>query len=123
MVNRFNKLRWVGSGWCRRGKWGATPYDILAYLNSRNIKWSFVDIASIDNRHDSPGIYILSYWNTPFTRGYHTVAIAFDGNEYIAYNYYSNSSECSEPRVSLSSFMNNRSDFIECFYISYEKNR
>ena len=108
-----------GSGWCALGYFGARPLDIECFLEDRGINYYTCDNLQACKEITTPGVFIISYLNTPITTGYHTIAISYDGNKYTAYNYDCDSSTpfCS---YSLSNYMNGDWRYIRGFYIPFQ---
>ena len=67
------------------GHFGSKPWVIGEVLDSYGISYSSVEIDEMTEA----GTYIFSYWNEKWWKyGLHTVAIRYDGNEHMAYNYH-----------------------------------
>ena len=65
------------------GFFGSNPLGIGRVLRGYGIPYSLVRPRSMTE----PGVYIISYWNGfPLLSSLHTVAVQYDGSEYMAYN-------------------------------------
>ena len=65
------------------GFFGSNPYAIGDVLENDGIPYTRVGLEDLDR----PGIYILSYWTgTPWQSPLHTVAVQYDGVQYVIYN-------------------------------------
>ena len=106
--NRFSR----GGGFLAGGRLGATPADITAFLRSRGLKPKGGRLGKMQSIKE-PGIFILSYWNKPFTKGIHTVAIDFDGEKYTAANYLVKL--CT--KGDLTDFLPDKKHYFYCTYI------
>ena len=118
MVNQFNKTPCLLSGWGMHGKFGAAPQDIASFLRSREINYQFSFFMSSLNKNGEPGIFIVSYWNSaPVVSGYHTVAISYDGSDYVAYNYNCDRNMIYSSTNGLKSILNGNGGFFFGFFI------
>ena len=65
------------------GQFGSDPFGIGKVLRKYDISYSLVSRGGMTK----PGVYIISYWNkNPLKNGLHTIAVHYDGNQYMAYN-------------------------------------
>ena len=72
------------------GGLGSNPLAIGRVLNKEGIKYSRVGL----NDMTEQGVYIMSFWNeNPPWNGLHTVAVSYNGINYIAYNLNGNNIE------------------------------
>ena len=66
------------------GLLGSLPTGIGKVLENYGIDYSRIGI----NEMTRSGVYIVSYWTgTPYLSPLHTIAIMYDGGQYIPYNY------------------------------------
>ena len=65
------------------GYFGSNPFGIGKVLRKYEIRYSLVNRGGMTK----PGVYIISYWNKAWYKsGLHTIAVHYDGSQYIAYN-------------------------------------
>lgn len=116
VISAYEKQFSRGGGLFAKGKLGALPMDVRRFLKRRGLrpKGGFLRRML---RIKAPGVFIITYWNKPFTRGAHTVAIKFDGREYTAINF------TDRPCVksSLADFIPGTLHFIYGFFLPEEK--
>lgn len=114
----FEEVFKYGGGIGLRGLAGAAPIDILIVLSKYNIRYkelfSIEEFTSINTR----GVFILSYWNKPFYYGIHTVAIAYDGEQYTVFNYYMKSRQ-SIVISDINEIVFGELRYVHAFFISY----
>ncbi len=108
------------SGWGMRGRWGAMPRDIRRFFDARGVRYKSVrTLRALEKLVRGPCALVVSYWNKPITTGYHTVAVRYDGERFVAYNQ-----NCGSPRpvaaASLEALMADRRRFIRGLYIDID---
>ena len=119
----FRRRRLRLSGWGRNGAWGAAPWDIAAYLREQGVAYRRIrSYRELEALAHGEGVFIVSYWNKPFTGGYHTVAIRREGTRFLAYNH-----NCASPVPAQASgigrFLPGRGRFISGFFVPYPQSQ
>ena len=113
VVKAFEMRFSNGGGFLAKGRLGATPLDVSLFLRSRGLNPESGTLRQL-SEIKSPGVFIVSYWNKPFTKGIHTIAVDYDGKRYTAANY--EAKLCSKER--LEDFLPDRIHFLRGYYIS-----
>ncbi|MDO4815577.1 MAG: hypothetical protein Q4A83_03100 [Bacillota bacterium] len=101
-----------GGGLLAGGRLGALPPDVRRFLKRRGFKSKGGFLRRL-LRIKAPGVFIITYWNRPFIRGAHTIAVKFDGEAYTAVNYAAGLCR----KRSLVEFIPDRLHFIYGFYL------
>ena len=101
-----------GGGLMAKGRLGATPADVSAFLRDRGLKPQGGSLRKMQ-AIKSAGVFVITYWNKPFTKGAHTIAVRFDGNRYTAVNYTSR--PCTKD--TLEEFLPDKVHYIYGYYI------
>ena len=122
MVDRYNKYPDLLSGWGMYGKFGAAPQDIAVFLSTRGIDYQFSYSQKKLNKNRDAGVYIVSFWNSsgpvlPVFSGYHTVAISYDGTNYMAYNYDCDFSDTTPSKGGIDYYLNGKGGYFFGFFI------
>ena len=69
------------------GGFGSNPYELDNVLDYYGIPYTKIGFDEMDQ----PGTYIISYWTQGVLQGpLHTVAVQYDGKQYVVYNRYGN---------------------------------
>lgn len=116
VVSAYEKQFKRGGGLLAGGRFGAIPTDIRRFLKNRKMRFRGGFLRRM-LRTKSPGVFIITYWNKPFTRGAHTIAVKFSGRDYTAVNYTGR--PCT--KSSLLDFIPDRLHFIFGFFIPENK--
>ena len=124
------------SGWGMGGRFGASPDDIAVFLDLKGIEYKKMSVldniaAPLELRDfissgPAPGVFIVSYWNEePLKYGYHTIAIKYNGCQFTAYNWNTNTNQA-YTRGSIYDFTTINTfgyySVLSAFYIPYAQN-
>lgn len=105
-----------GGGFGGKGKLGASPRDLTLFFRSLGYTPQGGSLKKMQGISE-PGVFILTYWNKPFTHGLHTVAIRFDGHRYTAVNYIVKL--CTKEDIS--DFLPDKMHYFYCFHLPFSK--
>ncbi len=112
VIAAYEKQFSRGGGLLAGGRLGALPTDIRRFLKNRKLLFCGGFLRKMLGIK-KPGVFIVTYWNKPFTRGAHTIAVKFDGESYTAVNY--GGGVCR--KSSLAEFIPGRLHFIFGFFL------
>lgn len=114
--SEYEQMLKQGAGLCLNGRWGLLPWDINKYLSRAGVEYQGCNLEQMKSITE-PGAMIITYWNAPFTTGIHTIAISFDGNNYWAYNQYTQSN--TRTPGTIETFITNNRRYFYGFYLPY----
>lgn len=106
-------------GWGMGGAFGAAPRDIAAFLRRNGVAFTSARRLKTLLRRLKPGVMIVSFWNRPFTAGYHTVAVEYDGRVFTAYNV-TNTGRAPRREEDFTALLPGRRRLIRCFFLDGE---